>query len=192
MKGLICLMILVSSFRAFAEKAVFAGGCFWCMETPFEDISGVSEVKAGYIGGERSTARYEKVSQGSTGHVEAVEVTFDPDEISYEKLLEVYWKNVNPLDGGGQFCDRGSQYRSAIFPLTPQQKKLATASLQSVKDDPRFKNKEIKTQVEPAGSFYPAEEYHQDYSKKNPIRYKYYKFTCGREKTLKNLWEGES
>ena len=167
--------------------AVFAGGCFWCEETAFEGLPGVLSVTSGYTGGQTKNPTYEQVSSGSTGHAESVEVAYDPAKISYERLLEVFWHNVDPFDGGGQFCDRGTQYRSAIFYKDEAQRKAAEESRRKLEEEPRFKGK-IATQIVAASTFYPAEEYHQDFYKKNPIRYNSYRLGCGRDARLKAIW----
>jgi len=169
------------------ETAVFAGGCFWCEETAFEGLPGVLSVTSGYTGGQTKNPTYEQVSSGSTGHAESVEVAYDPAKISYERLLEVFWHNVDPFDGGGQFCDRGTQYRSAIFYKDEAQRKAAEESRRKLEEEPRFKGK-IATQIVAASTFYPAEEYHQDFYKKNPIRYNSYRLGCGRDARLKAIW----
>jgi methionine-S-sulfoxide reductase len=156
------------------EKAIFAGGCFWCMEPPFEKLPGVVSVTSGYAGGTRENPTYSEVSAGGTGHAEAVQIFYDPSKISYSQLLEVFWMNIDPTDGGGQFIDRGSQYRSAIFFLDEAQKRLADTSRERLAASGRFA-KPIMTEIVPAGPFYPAEEYHQDYYKRNPVRYHYYR-----------------
>ncbi|MEA3363161.1 MAG: peptide-methionine (S)-S-oxide reductase MsrA [Thermodesulfobacteriota bacterium] len=168
-------------------RAVFAGGCFWCMESPFEKLDGVAEVISGYTGGKKMNATYKAVSAGGTGHAEAVEVLYDPQQISYEKLLEVFWMQIDPTDAGGQFVDRGSQYRSGIFYLDAEQKRLAEESKQGLAETGRF-NKPLVTEIVMAGEFYPAEEYHQDYHSKNPLRYKYYRYGSGRDKFLDKVW----
>jgi len=168
-------------------KAIFAGGCFWCEETAFEGVSGVVSVTSGFTGGQKKNPTYEEVSSGSTGHAESVEVVFDPAKISYDKLLDIFWHNVDPFDGGGQFCDRGTQYRSAIFYLDEAQRQAAEASKAKLEEQPRFKGK-IVTQIVPASTFYPAEEYHQDFYKKNPVRYNQYRLGCGRDARLKQIW----
>ena len=167
--------------------AVFAGGCFWCEETAFEGVPGVFAVTSGYIGGEVDNPTYEQVSAGGTGHAEAVEVVYDPSRITYEKLLDIFWRNVDPFQKDAQFCDHGSQYRSAIFYRGDEQKKAAFASLRRLEEQPRFKGK-IVTEIVPATKFYPAEEYHQDYYKKNPVHYKMYRLGCGRDARLKAIW----
>jgi len=169
------------------ERATFAGGCFWCMVPPFEKLEGVREVISGYTGGHKEDPTYEEVSAGKTGHVEAIEVVFDPSRVSYERLLEVFWRQIDPTDPGGQFVDRGSQYRSVIFYQTPDQKVLAEKSKEELAKSGRFK-KAIVTEILPAGKFYRAEEYHQDFYKKNPIRYKFYRYNSGRDQFLKKVW----
>jgi peptide methionine sulfoxide reductase msrA/msrB len=172
------------------ERATFAGGCFWCMEPPFEKLHGVKEVIAGYTGGEKKNPTYEEVSSGTTGHLESVEVVFDPSVISYDRLLDVFWRQIDPTDAGGQFVDRGGQYRSAIFYHSEEQQRLAELSKKELAASGIFQ-KPIVTQIRPASIFYPAEDYHQDYYKKNPIRYKFYRFTSGRDRFLKNTWQGK-
>ncbi|MEP6993166.1 MAG: peptide-methionine (S)-S-oxide reductase MsrA [Acidobacteriota bacterium] len=167
--------------------ATFAGGCFWCEETAFEGLEGVVSVTSGYAGGQTRNPTYEQVSSGSTGHAESVQVLFDPGKTSYGRLLEVFWRNVDPLDAGGQFCDRGTQYRSAIFFADENQHQEAQASGKALEKDPRFQGK-IATQIVPVGTFYPAEDYHQDFYKKNPMRYREYRQGCGRDARLKQLW----
>lgn len=172
-----------------AEKqrtAVFAGGCFWCMERPFDEIDGVLRTESGYTGGTVPNPTYEQVSSGTTGHTEAIRISYDPDRVSYGELLRVFWRNVDPLDGGGQFCDRGSQYRSGIFTDGEEQHRAALGSREEIG---RELGREIKTEITPLDVFYPAEEYHQDYYKKNPVRYKFYRYGCGRDARLKELWE---
>jgi peptide-methionine (S)-S-oxide reductase len=173
--------------QANRATATFAGGCFWCEETAFEGLPGVESVISGYAGGQVKNPTYEQVSGGSTGHAESVQVTYDPAKISYAKLLEVFWHNVDPLDAGGQFCDRGNQYRSAIFYANDEQRRDAEASRVALEKESRFKGK-IATQIVPVGTFYPAEEYHQDFYKKNPVRYRQYRQGCGRDARLKSLW----
>ena len=170
------------------EKATFAAGCFWCVESAFEGVAGVSSVLSGYTGGQTKDPTYEQTSGGTTGHAEAVEVIFDPKTISYAKLLEIFWANTDPTDLNKQFCDRGSQYRSAVFTHGPEQAKLAAASKAKWQADPLFSGKTIHTEVNVAGDFYAAEEYHQDYAARNPIRYRYYRSGCGRDKQLKKIW----
>ena len=176
--------------QADQEKAIFAGGCFWCMEPPFEKLAGVKEVISGYTGGFKGNPTYEEVSAGSTGHLEAVMVVYDPSRVTYEKLLDVFWRQIDPTDAGGQFVDRGAQYRSAIFYLSDTQKKLAEKSRDALAASGVFKTK-IATEILPASKFYPAEDYHQDYYKENPIRYKYYRGGSGRDKFLEKTWGDE-
>ncbi len=168
-------------------KATFAGGCFWCMEPPFDKLDGVISTTSGYTGGQKTKPTYQEVSAGGTGHAEAVQVVYDPKKVSYERLLEVYWRNVDPTDAGGQFCDRGNQYRTAIFYHNDEQKRLAEQSKVKVEQTKPFKEP-IVTAIVPAGEFYPAEEYHQDYYLKNPLRYKFYRYGCGRDQRLETLW----
>jgi peptide-methionine (S)-S-oxide reductase len=168
-------------------KATFAGGCFWCMEEAFEGVPGVVAVASGYMGGHVPNPSYEQVSAGTTGHAEVVEVLYDPTKVSYSALLEVFWHNIDPLTPNAQFCDRGTQYRAAIFYHNDEQKQLAEASKQALINAQQFSTP-VVTQVEMGSTFYPAEEYHQDYYKKNPIRYKFYKYNCGRAQRLKELW----
>ena len=164
-------------------RATFAGGCFWCMEPPFDKLDGVSATISGYTGGTKKNPTYEEVSSGRTGHAEA-QITYDPKD-QYEKLLEVFWHNVDPLTANAQFCDHGSQYRTGIFYYDENQKKLAQASKKEIAK--RFKEP-IVTEITAAAEFYPAEDYHQDYYVKNPLRYKYYRFSCGRDQRLEQLW----
>ena len=169
------------------EKATFAGGCFWCMEGPFDKLPGVQSVTVGYTGGTMENPSYEAVSSGGTGHAEAVEIVFDPAKISYEKLLEVFWHNVDPLTANRQFCDVGEQYRSAIFFHGEAQHAAAEASKKALEESKKF-DRSIVTEIVPASRFWPAEEYHQHYYTKNPLRYQYYRFGCGRDARLEKLW----
>ncbi|MER3446121.1 MAG: methionine sulfoxide reductase [Candidatus Dadabacteria bacterium] len=169
------------------EKATFAGGCFWCMVLPFEKLEGVVEVIAGYAGGHKKNPTYEEVSAGGTGHIEAVQVTYDPSKITYLQLLEVFWRQIDPTDPGGQFVDRGAQYRSIIFYHNDEQKALAERSKEALDRSGIYK-KPIVTEIVPASEFYKAEEYHQDFYRKNPIRYKYYRYFSGRDRYLKKVW----
>ena len=165
--------------------ATFAGGCFWCMEPPFDELPGVVSTTSGYTGGRNANPTYEQVSSGTTGHAESVLVRYDPKKVSYETLLEVFWRNIDPLTANRQFCDRGPQYRSAIFYHDEEQRRLAQSSKEALNG--RFAEP-IVTQIEPAGAFYPAEEYHQDYYKKNPVRYRLYRWNCGRDARLSQVW----
>jgi peptide-methionine (S)-S-oxide reductase len=172
-------------------KAVFAGGCFWCMEPPFEKIAGVSAVISGYTGGQTKNPSYEQVSAGVTGHAESVEVVYDPSKVTYERLLDVFWHNIDPLAANAQFCDHGTQYRSAIFYLDETQKALAEESKRKIEEEKHFGNK-VQTQIVAASTFYPAEDYHQDFYKKNPVRYYSYRNGCGRDRRLQELWGAEA
>ena len=171
--------------------AVFAGGCFWCVEEAFDKLPGILATTSGYTGGTVENPTYRQVTAGGTGHFEAVKVEYDPAQVSYEQLLNVFWRNVDPLTPNRQFCDAGDQYRSAIFFGNPEQQRQAEASKVALERSGRFKQP-IVTDLLAAARFYPAEEYHQDYYKKNPVRYRYYKFTCGRAQRLEELWGSES
>ena len=177
------------------KTAIFAGGCFWCMEPPFEKLDGVQAVISGYTGGTVVNPSYEQVSRGGTGHAEAVQIIYDPAKVSYQQLLDTFWRNIDPTDRTGQFVDRGDQYRSAIFYLDEEQRRLAEASKQALESAGRFagmlSSGRIVTEITPAGPFYPAEEYHQDYYKTNPLRYQYYRWGSGRDQYLNKIW-GES
>jgi len=167
--------------------ATFAGGCFWCMEPPFDKLEGVVATISGYSGGHKANPTYEEVSAGTTGHVEALQVLYDPAQIGYDSLLEVFWQSINPTDPDGQFVDRGPQYRSAIFYHNAEQQRLAEISRERLQASGRF-NQPIVTPILPAGPFYPAEEYHQDYYQKNPLRYKFYRHNSGRDQFLDGVW----
>jgi peptide-methionine (S)-S-oxide reductase len=166
--------------------ATFAGGCFWCVEADFDKVPGVLSTTSGYTGGTVANPTYEQVSHGGTGHAEAVEVAFDPSKVSYQKLLDVFWRNHDPLAKDRQFCDSGHQYRAAIFYHDEEQRKLAEESRKAVQA--KFAPRQVFTEIVPAGPFYKAEDYHQDYYEKNPIRYKFYRFNCGRDQRLEGLW----
>lgn len=168
-------------------KATFAGGCFWCMEGPFDKLDGVQSTISGYIGGHKKNPTYREVSAGTTGHTEAVQIVYDPKKVTYQKLLDIFWINIDPTVKDRQFCDHGSQYRSGIFYHDEEQHKLAEASKQKLEKDKPFKGM-IYTEVTAASEFYPAEDYHQDYYIKNPVRYKFYRYSCGRDKRLAELW----
>jgi peptide-methionine (S)-S-oxide reductase len=172
---------------ASVATATFAGGCFWCMEGPFDRVPGVLSTTSGYTGGTVKRPSYEQVSSGTTGHAESVEVAYDPSRVTYAQLLDVFWHNVDPTDGGGQFCDRGHQYRTAIFVHDDEQRRLAEQSKKELEASGRLKKK-VVTEIVAASDFYPAEDYHQDYYKKNPVRYKFYRYNCGRDERLKELW----
>lgn len=169
-------------------SATFAGGCFWCMEPPFDDVEGVQNTTVGYAGGQLPNPSYDQVSAGGTGHAEVVQVRYDPDQVSYQELLDIFWQNVDPLDAGGQFCDRGSQYRSAIFAENERQLRLARQSKQSLQQSGQITG-EIATEVDSLQAFYPAEQYHQNYYQKNSIRYNFYRLRCGRDSRLEELWQ---
>ncbi len=193
LKLISAIIILLLSSQLPAQQtaeATFAGGCFWCMEPPYDKLEGVISTTSGYIGGHVSNPTYEQVSAGATGHTEAVQVVYDPSKVSYEKLLEVFWRNIDPLDAGGQFCDRGSQYRSAIFFHNEEQERLATASKARLEATADLAAP-IVTEVLEAGPFYPAEDYHQNYYQEHPIQYRFYRWNCGRDARLEEVW-GES
>ncbi|TVR93214.1 MAG: peptide-methionine (S)-S-oxide reductase [Spirochaetaceae bacterium] len=168
--------------------AVFAGGCFWCMEPPYDALEGVLETTSGFAGGHVVNPTYNQVVSGGTGHLEVVQVTYDPSVVDYARLLEVFWVNIDPLDGEGQFCDRGEHYTSAIFYGNENERRLAEASRQELIRSGRFGSQEIQTGIRPLTTFYPAEEYHQNYYQKNPIRYRFYRNACGRDRRLRELW----
>mgnify|MGYP006427060181 CR=1 FL=1 len=169
------------------ERAVFAGGCFWCMEPPYDEVDGVHAVTTGFAGGDAENPTYRQVVGGSTGHVEAVEVIFDPSQVSYEELLDIFWVNVDPLDDGGQFCDRGSMYRSRIFFEGEEQQRIAEESKRELQESGRF-DRDIVTDVRELEAFYPAEEKHQSYYTKNESRYRFYVTSCGRKNRLEEVW----
>lgn len=168
-------------------KATFAGGCFWCMEGPFDELEGVISTTSGYIGGHKKDPTYQEVSSGTTGHTEAVQIVYDPKKVTYQKLLDVFWVNIDPTVKDRQFCDHGSQYRSGIFYDGEEQRQLAVAAKQKLEKEKPFEGM-IFTEITAATEFYPAEDYHQDYYLKNPIRYKFYRYSCGRDKRLTELW----
>ena len=168
-------------------RATFAGGCFWCMEPPFDKLKGVTATISGYMGGNTEDPTYQEVSSGATGHAEVVQIVYDPAQVSYRQLLDVFWMNINPTDDGGQFVDRGPQYRSAIFYHNEEQKQLAEISRAEPAASGRFTTT-IVTEIVPAGPFYPAEEYHQDYYQNSPVRYKFYRYNSGRDQFLNKVW----
>ena len=174
----------IASTQSQTARATFAGGCFWCVEEVFEHVDGVLSVTSGFTGGAHPSS-YKDVSSGGTGHVEAVEIVYDPNRVTYDKLLEVFWKNIDPTDSSGQFCDRGAQYRSAIFYRTEEQKRKAEESVAGIQSQLKGK---VVTPILPATEFYPAEAYHQDYSRKNPLPYKQYRIRCGRDRRLRAIW----
>jgi peptide-methionine (S)-S-oxide reductase len=193
-RSLFAALLAVNALTCAAQQpkagqavATFAGGCFWCMEPPYDALPGVISTTSGYIGGSKKNPTYEEVSSGTTGHAEAVQVLYDPKKLSYEKLLDVFWKNVDPTVSDRQFCDIGSQYRSAIFYHSEEQKRLAEASKATLMRTKPFKD-DIVTPILPAGEFWPAEDYHQNFYIKNPVRYKFYRTGCGRDARLKQLW----
>jgi peptide-methionine (S)-S-oxide reductase len=171
--------------------AIFSGGCFWCMEPPFDKTNGVIATISGYIGGTLDHPTYEQVSAGGTGHAEAVKIVYDPSKVSYSELLHIFWRNVDPLRKDAQFCDTGHQYRSAIFYLDDEQKKLAEESKEELEKSGRF-SQPVVTEISKAGPFYPAEKYHQDYYVKNPNRYTFYRWSCGRDARLEQIWGSEA
>ena len=174
---------LVQYAMAETATAVFAGGCFWCMESDYQDQKGVSDVVSGFTGGTLQNPTY---SGNHQGHFEAIEVTYDPSVISYQQLLDLFWVNIDPFDNAGQFCDKGFSYRSAIFPANARERELAEQSQAAVAE--QFPDTEIHTEIRDASEFWPVEEYHQDYYLKNPVRYKYYRWNCGRDQRLKQIW----
>ena len=167
------------------KSAVFAGGCFWCLEKPFDELPGVIQTESGYTGGAVVNPTYEQVSSGTTGHVEALRVFYDPAKTSYEELLHVFWRNIDPTDGGGQFCDRGPQYRSAVFFEDDTEKDAAHRTIAELE---KSMGLSVATEVLKRSEFYPAEEYHQDYYRKNPLRYHFYRQGCGRDRRLRQVW----
>ena len=199
MKKLLLSMTLITSlFPSFSEGATphssksievatFAGGCFWCLQPPFDKLNGVIKTVVGYAGGHKKNPTYEDVTSQTSGHYEAIQVTYDPSKITYKELLDVFWKNHDPTDVNGQFCDRGESYRAAIFVHNGGQKSVAENSKAMVGSNPRLTNN-VVTPILDFTNFYPAEEYHQDYYKKNPVRYKYYRWNCGRDNRLKEIW----
>ena len=177
----------VAAPTATSAVAIFAGGCFWCMEPPFDKLDGVKSTTSGYIGGRTANPTYEQVSAGGTGHAEVVKVVYDPAKVSYSTLLNVFWRNIDPVAVDRQFCDAGDQYRSAIFTVGAEQQRQAEASKRTLQSSKRF-DRPIATQVVAASTFYPAESYHQDYYLTSPLRYKFYRRGCGRDKRLEQLW----
>ncbi len=195
-RWLIAIALAVLSLPALAQApapkpglavAIFAGGCFWCMEPPFDKLDGVVATTSGYTGGTTVNPRYEDVGSGRTGHYEAVRVDYDPAKVSYATLLETFWHNIDPLDARGQFCDKGPMYRSVIFPVDEAQRAAAEASKAALEKSGKLPGK-VVTQILPAGPFYAAEDYHQDYYKKNSLKYSYYRWSCGRDRRLEQLW----
>lgn len=186
---LLCsLAVAAAPARAAVEEAVFAGGCFWCLEHDLEKLPGVLDAESGYSGGSLRNPTYRQVSAGGTGHQEAVRVRFDPSKISYPTLLRAYWRNVDALDGGGQFCDRGSSYRPVIFTSGKEQQQQAKASLQAAAKELKQPASSIRVQIKPLERFWSAEGYHQDYAELNSVKYRYYRWACGRDRRLDQLW----
>ena len=181
----LALIALAPHAASAQAMATFAGGCFWCMEPPFDEIDGVASTVSGYTGGMRQNPTYEQVSAGKTGHTEAVEIAYDPTKVDYARLLDIFWKNIDPFAKDAQFCDQGSQYRSGIFYHDEEQRRLAEESKAAV--EKRFGRK-VETEIAAAAKFWPAEDYHQDYYRKNPIRYKIYRTGCGRDQRLREIW----
>lgn len=174
------------------ETATFAGGCFWCMQPPYDKLEGVISTTVGYTGGQAINPSYGEVSSGGTGHTEAVQVIYDPERVSYEKLLDVFWHNIDPLRVDAQFCDVGNQYRSGIFYHDEAQKEAAEASKKALTDSGKFNHQPIVTEIVAAGPFYAAEDYHQSYYKKNSYKYNFYRWNCGRDQRLEELWGDEA
>lgn len=188
----IILMLCMSAGGAMAaeyKSAVFAGGCFWCLEGPFDALPGVIKTESGYTGGSIKNPTYEQVSSGTSGHVEAMRVVYDPGKVTYDELLAVFWRNIDPTDDGGQFCDRGPQYRSAVFVADAQEEAAALRQKSRLEKSMSMK---IATEILPLKEFYVAEAYHQDYYQKNPLRYHYYRSACGRDRRLKQIWGAEA
>lgn len=182
------VLLLAGPAHAAVEEAVLAGGCFWCLEHDLEKLPGVLDAESGYSGGSLRNPTYRQVSAGGTGHQEAVRVRFDPSKISYPTLLRAYWRNVDALDGAGQFCDRGSSYRPVIFTSGKEQQQQAKASLQAAAKELRQPASAIRVQIKPLERFWPAEGYHQDYAELNSVKYRYYRWACGRDRRLDQLW----
>ena len=189
--ALLTLLALAPAQAQTRALAVFAGGCFWCMEAAFDKVDGVLATTSGYTGGTKVAPTYEQVSTGRTGHYEALQVEYDPARVGYERLLEVFWRNIDPLDAAGQFCDKGLHYRAAIFAADESQRALADASKAALEKSGKLQGR-IVTEILPAGVFYPAEAYHQDYYRKNPAAYAYYRWSCGRDRRLERLWDASS
>ena len=168
-------------------EAIFAGGCFWCKEPPYDKVDGVIATISGYTDGHKENPTYKEVSSGTTGHTEAIKITYDPSKVSYEQLLDIFWRNIDPVTPNRQFCDGGTQYRSGIYYLDDTQQQLAEKSKAAIEQSGVL-SKAIVTEIKPASTFYPAEEYHQDYYLKNPVRYKFYRYNCGRDQRLEEIW----
>ncbi|SEO58874.1 peptide-methionine (S)-S-oxide reductase MsrA [Aquisalimonas asiatica] len=185
--GLLLALAIAGVAMAEERQAVFAGGCFWCMQPPYDELDGVLDTEVGYTGGHVEDPTYEQVTAGDTGHLEAVRVTYDPERIDYATLLKVFWRNIDPLDDGGQFCDRGEHYRAAIFVGNEAEREQAESSLQALEASGRFEDP-VVTRIRDADTFYLAEDYHQDYYQKRPLRYRFYRTSCGRDARLDALW----
>ncbi len=185
--ALLTLLALAPAHAQTRAVAIFAGGCFWCVEAAFDKVDGVLATTSGYTGGAKVAPTYEQVSTGRTGHYEALQVEYDPARVSYGRLLDVFWRNIDPLDAGGQFCDKGPHYRAAIFVADGSQRALAEASKAALDKSGRLQGR-IVTEILPAAVFYPAEAYHQDYYRKNPAAYAFYRWSCGRDRRLERLW----
>ena len=185
------LMGAGAAASAATAVATFAGGCFWCVESDFDKVPGVLETESGYTGGTLENPTYDDVTAGGTGHYEAVRITYDPAKVSYDKLLDVFWHSVDPTDAGGQFCDRGESYRTAVFAHSPEQKRAAVASKKTINESGDLKGS-IVTPILMAKAFYPAEDYHQGYYMKDPLRYRFYRFGCGRDNRLREIWGKEA
>ena len=170
-----------------SAEAIFAGGCFWCMEPPYDKVDGVIATISGYTDGHKENPTYKQVSSGTTGHTEAIKITYDPAKVSYKKLLDIFWRNIDPTTPNRQFCDGGTQYRSGIYYLNDEQRQLAEQSKTEIEASGILKQP-IVTEIKPASQFYPAEDYHQDYYLKNPVRYKFYRYNCGRDQRLEEIW----
>lgn len=190
-QGIVYFVTLISVSNSLAQEspaiATFAGGCFWCMEPPFDKLDGVISTTSGYTDGHRINPTYKEVSAGNTGHTEAIQIKYNPSKIRYQQLLEVFWKNIDPTTKDSQFCDHGTQYRSGIYYHDMTQQKAAEASLESLRQNKSFKET-ITTELDAATTFYPAEDYHQNYYLKNPVRYQFYRYSCGRDQRLDELW----
>jgi len=187
--GLFASWAMPSSATAASKSAIFAGGCFWCVESDFDSVPGILSTTSGYIGGSANSASYKSVSAGGTGHYEAVKIVYDPGKVSYDRLLHIFWRSVDPTDAGGQFCDRGTSYKTGIFVMNEAERKTALASK---KKAAASLGQNIVTPIVKAGAFYKAEAYHQNYYKRNPIRYKVYRYGCGRDARIKSLWGSQA
>jgi len=194
-RPLILVLTLVAALPVRAADGdgvlIVSGGCFWCVESDFDQVPGVTATVSGYTGGHLDNPTYEQVSHGGSGHLEAVRIRFDPAKVSYAKLVEIFWRTIDPTDAGGQFCDRGHSYTTAIFPLDAEQKRIAEASKKTLEQSGKL-GAPIATKIIDAGPFFPAEGYHQDFYTKSPIRYRFYRFNCGRDRRVDQLWGTEA